>query len=143
MAHAIEYKGQIFWLSNMHFRQMLDLALEFGESIATLSDRPHIDRIRKLDQEGYFWAGRCFDLDTDFPNLNERKVWARIFLELARAIFERKIGLHEEKFWQAQAIYVAYRIGLLFSEAVSDVEPNWEADTQDSREFDKYYNHRK
>lgn len=63
-----------------------------------------------------------------------------MFYDTSRAIFDRKIGVHDYSFWQAQAIHQAHATGLLFEYSVRESEPRWSAETIDRREFDRIVN---
>ena len=78
-----------------------------------------------------YWPGMCFDIETDFPELEEKKFWTRIFYETAREIFKRKIGLQDYFFWQTQRIYQVYGTAKVFEQAVREVEPKWVPDIRD------------
>ena len=90
--------------------------------------------------EREFWPGRGIRIEEDFPDPEEQKFWSRIFLDTARAVFDRRVGRHEHAFWQAQCIYQAYATGRLFIEAVRDRVGYWFPDTIDHREFDRVVN---
>jgi len=97
--------------------------------------------MKKLIEEE-FWPGRDVELETDFPDLAERKFWSRVFYDTARAILDRKVGIHDDAFWQAQCIWQAYGMGNLFEEAVRSVEPRWMALSVDRIEFERVVNGR-
>jgi hypothetical protein len=80
--------------------------------------------MKKLIAE-QFWPGRYVEIETDFPDVAERRFWSRVFYGTARRVFDRKIGNHEHSFWQAQLIWQAYGMGHLFQEAVRSTEPRW------------------
>jgi hypothetical protein len=89
-----------------------------------------------------FWPGRDMDIEEDFPDVGERKFWSQAFFDTARDIFDRSVGNHEYSFWQAQSIWQAYGVGVLFEESVRDFEPNWFARTRDTVEFHRVVNNR-
>ena len=93
-------------------------------------------------QETEFWPGRGIQIEDDFPDIEEQKFWARVFLDTAREIFDRRIGIHEHSFWQAQCIWQAYGAGQLFVDAVRDTDRRWLPDCRDYREFDLVVNKR-
>jgi hypothetical protein len=63
-----------------------------------------------------------------------------VFFDTSRAIFDRKVGVHEHSFWQAQAIHQTHATGLIFEQAVRDADRKWSADTLDRKQFDKIVN---
>jgi hypothetical protein len=138
MAHHISFKGNYQWINNRLFRSLLEFSVIIGEEIAASNERPYVELMKKRVAEGFFWDGRSIDIAEDFTELSERKFWSRVFYEMARAIFDRKLGIHEHRFWQAQRIHLAYGLGELFEEAVNEAEPRWNADTLDRREFEQY-----
>jgi hypothetical protein len=139
MACQITFKEQFVQVNNMQFARLIDFGIELGEQAAEDGERPFVERMKKMRDECFF-PGRGIDIDEDFPEISERKFWSRIFFDLSRAIFDRKVGLHDHSFWQAQAIHQAHAAGLIFEYAVRDNEPRWSADTLDRREFDKVVN---
>jgi len=142
MSHYISFKDKGQWINNMLFRSLLEFSIETGELQASIEERTYLELMKKRVTDGFFWPGRDVDLEQDFPTIPERKFWSRVFFEIARAIFERKIGVHAQTYWQAQRIYLAYGLGNLFQESVREIEPTWHAETLDNREFDRVVNGR-
>ncbi|HXI69218.1 MAG TPA: hypothetical protein VNN22_02555 [Verrucomicrobiae bacterium] len=126
-------------LNNMQFARLIDFGVEIAERLSNAEDRPFIEHMKKLRDESFF-PGRGIWIEQDFPSAVEQKFWSRVFLEVSRAIFDKKVGVHEHSFWQAQAIHQAHATGLIFQQAVRAIEPQWSADTLDRREFDKFVN---
>ncbi len=139
MACEIEFKGRMVRLNNRQFSTLIAFAIEIAERTTSASDATHLTRMKKMYDE-CFWPGRGIDIQDDFPDHNERKFWSRVFLDTARAIFDRSIGQHEHLFWQAQAIHQAHGTGLLFEYAVRESERGWSADSIDRREFHQVVN---
>ena len=136
MACEISFKDQEIQYNNMQFSSTIDFVIETAEKMSSTEDEPMIVRMKRLNNEE-FWPGRGIEIETDFPELAERKFWARIFYETARDIFERKIGIHDYNFWQSQRIYQIYGTAGLFEIAVREIEPSWSPDIRDYREFDR------
>ena len=139
MACQITFRAGFVQFNNMQFARLIDFGIEIAEQVASGDEQPFVERMRKMREE-CFWPGRGIDIVEDFPQVPERKFWSRIFFDAARAIFDRRIGIHEHSFWQAQAIHQAHATGLLFEHAVREVEPSWSAETLDRRQFDKIVN---
>lgn len=141
MACFINFKDQQVPVNNMQFSRLIRFAVELADQMAKGDERLFVEHMKHLDGHE-FWPGRGTDIEEDFPDVSERKFWTRIFLDLSRLIFERKIGKHEHFFWQAQCIHQAHSIGLLFEDAVRVGEGNdrWSADSIDRREFDRVAN---
>jgi hypothetical protein len=139
MACQITFKAEIVLVNNMQFARLIDFGIAIGEQTATTDERAFVERMKKMRDE-CFWPGRGIDIGRDFPTVAEQKFWSRVFFDSSRAIFDRKMGVHEHSYWQAQAIHQAHAAGLIFENAVREVEPRWSADTLDRREFDKFIN---
>lgn len=139
MACQITFKDEFVQLNNMQFSRLIDFGIEIAEQTRTVHERSFVERMKKMQQE-CFWPGRGIDIIEDFPETSERKFWSRVFFDTSRAIFDRRIWIHEHSFWQAQSIHQSHATGLIFEHAVREVEPGWSADTLDRREFDKVVN---
>ena len=139
MACQITFNDRGVQLNNRQFANLIDFGIEVAEKSAADSEIVYVDRMKRM-RDGCFWPGRGIEIEGDFPDVSERKFWSRMFLDTSRAIFERKVGVHEHTYWQAQAIHQAHSTGLLFEYAVRDSEPRWSANTIDRREFDKVVN---
>lgn len=142
MACHISFKEQFVLLNNMQFSRLIDFGIEIGDQTASHEECPFVAHMVKLRDE-VFWPGRGIDILEDFPKIAEQKFWSRVYYDTARAIFDRRVGLHEHSFWQSQSIHQAYATGQLFGEAVRDVEAGWFADTLDVRQFDDVVNRTK
>jgi hypothetical protein len=118
MASQIAYKDQEVPTNNMQFSRLIDFVIQVGRMTARSSaEERYVDRMSQL-QETEFWPGRGIQIEDDFPDIEEQKFWARVFLDTAREIFDRRIGIHEHSFWQAQCIWQAYGAGQLQCEHV-------------------------
>jgi hypothetical protein len=142
MASQIAYKDNEVLTNNMQFSSLIDFVVQIGRETAKTTEEIHfVDRMIHL-RDNEFWPGRGIQIEEDFPDLGEQKFWARVFLDTARAIFDRRIGIHEHSFWQAQRIHQAYGSGQLFVQAVRDTERSWLPDSIDYKEFDIVVNQR-
>ncbi len=140
MACRIVYQEQFVPLNNVQFAQLIDMAIDVGRgSCKDSQEADFVERMLRM-RDGTFWPGRGFEIAKDFPVLEEQKFWARVLLDTARAIFDRRVGVHEHAFWQAQSIWQAYGTGMLFQDAVRRTEPRWSADSIDHLEFDRVMN---
>lgn len=140
MASQIAYKDKEVPTNNMQFSSLIDFVIQVGRMTARdAAEERYVDRMSQL-QETEFWPGRGIQIEEDFPNVEEQKFWARVFLDTAREIFDRRIGSHEHSFWQAQCIWQAYGAGKLFVAAVRDTDRRWLPDARDYREFDLVVN---
>lgn len=137
MAGYIDFKEDSIPFSNRVFASTMILVTEVARKMATEKELPYVKKLEEIAVEGYF-PGLCFDIEKDFPTIEEQKFWAKMFYETAREIFERKIGVHEYYFWQSKRIYLIYGTGNLFVKAVKEIEPRWYPDTRDFREYDEW-----
>ena len=100
MACEITFKDRSVQLNNVQFARLIDFAVEVaGRTEGTIAS-PYVERMKKLNKE-CFWPGRGIEIVEDFPDIDERKFWSRVFFDTSRAIFDRTLGLHEHAFWQA------------------------------------------
>ncbi len=140
MACRIVYQQQHVPLNNVQFAQLIELAVEVGRgSCKDAREREFVARMLRMRDET-FWPGRGIDIEKDFPELEEQKFWARVLLDTARAVFDRRVGVHDHTYWQAQCIWQAYGAGMLFQDAVRGTESRWCADSVDHLEFDRVLN---
>ena len=137
MACQIRYKQRFVQLNNMLFSRLVDFAIEVAERSAISDEHPYLDKMKQM-RDHEFWPGRGIEIVRDFPHVAERMFWSRVFLDLSRAIFDRQVGEHSHKFWQAQTIHLAYDAGMVFLEAVREDAPEWFPDTLDGREYDSW-----
>jgi hypothetical protein len=142
MASQIAYKDKEVPTNNMQFSSLIEFVIQVGRTTARTADEErYVDRMNQLN-ETVFWPGRGIQIEDDFPNIEEQKFWARVFLDTAREIFERRIGIHKHLFWQARQIWQAYGVGQLFVDAVRDTDRRWLPDCRDYREFNNVINNR-
>ena len=139
MACQITFQKHEVLLNNRQFSRLIQLAVEVAMRDKSPEAQPFIQRMQTMEVET-FWPGRGIEVEEDFPQVEERRFWCRVFFDTARAIFDRTAGWHEHAFWQTQAIHQAYSTGLLFEAAVRDTDSDWSADTQDRREFHRIVN---
>lgn len=139
MACEIEFKDRAVQLNNKQFSRLINFAIEIADAVRDPSTVRYVDHLTYL-QAKVFFPGRGIEVEEDFPDIEERKFWAGILLDTSRAIFDRRIGVHDHSFWQAQAIHQAHATGLLFQHSVRESEPRWSADSIDRREFDQVVN---
>jgi len=135
MSVNINYKTKNLGMSNRAFGILLSCGLDVSKRNATTEELQFVARMEEYTQQLPY-----IDLEKEMPSLSERKFWSRVFFDTARTIFERKIGSHEHSYWQAQAIYVAYRAGIFFQEVVQDKERGWEPNIVDKRDYDRIVN---
>jgi hypothetical protein len=137
MASQITFKENHVQLNNIQFSRVIDFGIEIAEQDADAEELPFVKRMKKLRDEE-FWPGRGIDIAKDFPETAEQKFWCRIFLNVSRAIFDRRVGVQDYNFWQAQAIHQTHSTGLLFQQAVREIESTWSAVTIDHQEWDDW-----
>jgi len=140
MASFIYFKENEIVFNNSQFRNTITFVSEVARKMATESEIEYVEKMEN-NVENY-WPGMSFDIETDFPELNEKKFWTKIFYETAREIFERKIGIQDYYFWQTQRIYQIYGTGNVFEKAVREIEPRWTPDIRDYLEFDEWTKNR-
>ncbi|CAL2059211.1 hypothetical protein [Tenacibaculum sp. 190524A05c] len=140
MAGFIYFKEYEVIFNNRQFSSTITFVSEVARKLATENEMKYVKKMEN-NVENY-WPGMCLDIETDFPELEERKFWSKMFYETAREIFERKIGVQDYFFWQTQRIYQIYGTGKVFEKAVKEVEPKWMPDIRDYREFDEWTNKR-
>lgn len=135
MAGFIYFKEHEIVFNNSQFRSTITFVSEVARKMATESE---MEYVKKMDDNvKNYWPGMSIDIATDFPKLEEKKFWAKIFYETAREIFERKIGVQDNFFWQTQRIYQIYGVGNVFEKAVKEIEPKWIPNIRDYREFEE------
>jgi hypothetical protein len=136
MAGFIFFKDYEIIFNNRQFHNTITFASEVGRKIALTSELKYVEKME--DHVKNYWPGMMLDIETEFPELNEKKFWTKVFMETAREIFERKIGIQEYFFWQTQRIYQTYGTGIIFEKAVKEIEPKWVPDIKDYREFNEW-----
>jgi hypothetical protein len=137
VASDISWKDQFLWVANRRLTGLMAFALQVGgEAARSDSERGWVGNLRRFDEQA--WPGIGFDLDERFPNVEEKKFWARVFHDVARRIFLRQLGNQEVTFWQSSAIGDAYVIARMLTRAVQEVENAWHPDTENRREGEEY-----
>jgi len=139
MACFISFREESLRLNNRSFNNAITFAIETGrgESLSA-AENAMLERVAKAVDDGEYWPGRDIELETDFPELEERKFWARLFFDTARAIFDEQVGSKTNKSWRTRMIYVTYSIAHLFVSAVHEHESGWWPNTKDKREEDAF-----
>lgn len=124
MSSEISLGNQYLWVSNLRLFSLISFAVELGgEAAQSEEERGWVERLRRFGEEAF--PGIGFDLAERFPGLQEKKFWARIFSDIARRIFLRQLGEHDQSFWQASAIGDSYVVARMLTGAVQEVEPAW------------------
>ena len=140
MSSAIKYHDQFFYVSNMMFFRLIELALEVGEKTAeTAAEKLCVSKLREKKNAETFWPGYDFAIETEFPLRDERKFWARVFFDVAHLIFCREIGNHDITFWQYSTIGDAYLFGRMITRSVQEEELGWFPKTMASIEGHEFY----
>ena len=138
MASNITLKSQFLWVSNQRLFALVAFALTVGgETARSDAERGWVEKLRKFEEQ--VWPGVGFDLDERFPDVAEKKYWARVYHDVARRIFLRRLGDHEVTYWQSSAIGDAYVIARMLTRAVQEVETAWHPETEDNREGNEYH----
>jgi hypothetical protein len=135
LASDITLKDQYLWVSNRRLSALLAFAIQVGaEASATEAERGWVEKLRTFEDQA--WPGLGLDLEAQFPTVEEKKYWARVFHDVARRIFLRQLGNHEVTYWQSSAIGDAYVTARLLTRAVQEVEHAWHPSTENTREAD-------
>ena len=138
MASCVSYKEQFIYVSNQRFGTLIELALEVGQKTAESdTDRAFVACLREKNES--FFPGFDFAMETEFPSLEERKFWARVFYDLSYKIFRREIGNQDVSFWQYSAIGDAYLIGRILTKSVQEQELAWHPRTLATLESEIFY----
>jgi hypothetical protein len=131
----ISLKDQFLWVSDQRLDTLIAFALQVGgETARSEAERQWVEKLRRFDEQAF--PGISFDLDQRFPDIEEKKFWARVYHDIARRIFLRQIGNHAETFWQSSAIGDAYITARMPTRAVQEVELAWHPATQNLAEAD-------
>lgn len=119
------YKEQWLHVANRWVSATLVNMLEVGEKTARNDqERAWVEAYDKTFNETY-WPGRDYDIEKEFPTLEERKFWARVLFDLVQAIYHREIGNNEVTCWQHTAIGITCIVARMMTRSVQDVEPHW------------------
>jgi hypothetical protein len=133
-------------ISNGACSKAFDDAIFVGESQATTEiEKEYLLRL-KYERMG-FYSGYCPDLEGLFPTLEERKFWARCFLDAGRWLYEGRLenppgGGASPAIW----IFHTYWFAELLRELIRRDDRNWPIDDLDTvlraeqrdRELDEY-----
>ena len=134
MGCFIVYKDDSIMYNNHQFYSSFKMAIEYANGLEESVVSPYLEKMSELIEYRHH-----IQIEKDF-NIDESKFWAKIFHDVARKIFEKKIGVHEYNFWQTSRIFQLYGTGNLFEKAVREVESNWISDSIDNREYEEYRN---
>lgn len=141
MELRITFKQEILPLNDIQLERLIDFGIWIAEDTAAADERVFIERLKEMRVKTcLFMKVHGINIERDFTDIAERKFWSRVFFDTSRAIYARKLGVHEICGWQAQAIHQAYAAGLIFEHAAKETDPQWSASTLDRREFDKCVN---
>jgi hypothetical protein len=138
VASGIHFDDQYHQVSNARF----DSLIAFGLQVATETgrsdeERRWIERLRAF-QERVF-AGIGLNLKEQFPEVNEKKFWARVYFDVSRRIFLRQLGNQDTTCWQSSAIGDSFVIAQMLCRLLRESgERIWPLDTEDGREEDAY-----
>src|SRR4051794_40126928 len=92
MACEISYKNLEVPTNNSQFFGLIEFAIEIGgQSARAPRETSFVDRMAHM-HETEFWSGSGIQIEKDFSDIEEQKFWARVFLDTARAIVDRRIG---------------------------------------------------
>jgi hypothetical protein len=140
LSSEIRWNEQSVWVANRVLDRLFCFAEEVGKETARDADESTlIHKWIVWKRENYF-PGICVDLEEIFPHATEKKLWARVFSDVARRIFLRELGLHERTFWQSETIAVAWSISDWLTRAIQiqSQEP-WHPETENSREASAWH----
>jgi hypothetical protein len=126
MASGISYRDRDVWLSNQSFHKLIHLALEMANQLSSSEvELREVARLAEMRDSGQLWTGRVLFVEDDFPGLEERKFWAKVFREVAQSIFLREVGEYDVESWQAEMIQKSMNMSDHFVEAVRENEKLW------------------
>lgn len=138
MASAISYRDQFFYVSNQRFDSLIQFGIEVANRTATTYSERAVASVLE-EKSRHFYPGYDFAIEEEFPSRDERKFWAKVFLDLAHLIFTRAIGNQGVSFWQASACGDAYLFGRLITRSVQEEELGWHPKTIASIEADAFH----
>ncbi len=140
MSSSISYKQQYVSMSNQRFNRLLEFAIQTGyDTCKDDEERRFTIRLQHLDEHEFF-NGYALQIEDVFPDIEERKFWARCLFDVAHLIFTRKLGLHDVEFWQASTIGDAYLFARMLTRSVQEEELAWHPDTMATIEAEAFYN---
>jgi|SRR5580704_16159773 hypothetical protein len=134
MASEIYHGNQSHQVSNGRFGSLMEFGLQVADETArSEEERRWVERFRVFKERAF--AGIGLDLNEQFPEVNEKQFWARVYFDVARRIFLRQIGNQKITYWQSSAIGDAYVIARMLCRVLQDAgEKPWPLDTEDERE---------
>jgi len=128
VAHYISFETESFWLNNRGFRRIMELGVALAEVMAREEERLLVEHTKNRLNDGFFWSGRNIDIHEDFPTVEERKLWARVFNKLSFAMYDRVVNVDHEVLVPPAMIFAAYHMGSLFWNSVRAMESGWQMD---------------
>ena len=134
MASEIYHGNQSHQVSNGRFSSLIEFGIQVADETArSEEERRWIERFRVFKERAF--AGIGLDLNEQFPEVNEKRFWARVYFDVARRIFLRQLGNQEITSWQSSAIGDAYVIARMLCRLLREAgEKPWPLDTEDERE---------
>jgi hypothetical protein len=101
MASEIHHGNQSHQVSNGRFSSLMEFGLQVADETArSEEERRWIERFRVFKERAF--AGIGLDLNDQFPEVNEKRFWARVYFDVARRIFLRQLGNQEISLGRAQ-----------------------------------------
>lgn len=137
MSSAIFWGDQSLFVSNQRLDTLFAFALQVGDATAASEEEKWVAKFRESRVQDF--NGSDYDLDERFPEIAEKKFWARVFGDVARRIFLRQLGNHEITFWQTSAIADSRLIARMLTRAVRASEPGWRCKDEDGREAEDFF----
>lgn len=138
MAGVIALGDQSLAVSSNVLVSLIEFAIAVGTELAqTNEEGAWVHALTEFRNR--MWPGMDLDVDALFPNLAQKKFWARVFHEVARDVFLRKLGNHTVTFWQTGTIANSFVIARFLVAAVRKLEPSWTPATGDAHEADEFW----
>lgn len=140
MACIVTIGEENLQMNNRSFDNAITFAIETARSAELPDDEAAmLERFAEEVDSGAYWPGRGIDIAEDFPNIDEQKFWARIYIDTARAVMDGEVGSQTNDSWKPRMIYLTYAIGRMFATAVRLQQGSvWWPDTKDAREEKAY-----
>ncbi|MEM6386470.1 MAG: hypothetical protein AAF718_09570 [Pseudomonadota bacterium] len=138
MTSPIRFKERQVQMNNRHFSNFLEFALQTADRLSKSAfEDGELTRMKCLRKRGEFWPGRGLQIEDDFTDPDQLKLWSRVSFETAQSVFLREVGAQTNSYWQAQMIYLAYAAGYLFLDAYRELsgDGRWFPDLRSSEEF--------
>lgn len=137
MATEISLGDQFVCVSNQRLSALVAFAITVGaEKASSDIERSWVEKLRSFEEQA--WPGIPFNLDERFPDVVEKKFWARVYHDVARRIFLRQLGNQEATFWQSSAIGDAYITARILTRAVQETGEAWSPETENTKEGEGY-----